>query len=339
MERWRGRAAVTPQIGLITTGGTIGSLGADRLDLAWYPEHAAYLSGADLLSRIPEVQAVADVEAIDFRGLSSSALSEHDWLELLEVIRGLAARDVAGIVITHGTNTLEETAYFLQLTAKVSCPIVLVGAMRPASALSSDGDLNLLNAITVAAARAARGLGVLVVLNDTVYSARSVTKIRTFRVNAFEDPVGGPVGYVDADHRFLRYCTPVHPHTVDSEFDVHGAGRLPRVFAVWSYVGSEGLLVDAAARAGAEGIVCAGTGAGRFSPLEDAALRRAREQGIVVCVASRVTNGRVIMTPGLRSREFVAAGTLLPWKARVLLALGLTRTKDTSEMQRIFDTY
>ena len=329
------------RVGIIPTGGTIDSIGRDRLDIAWYAEGGQRLSDSELLTRVPELANVADVQQIPFRRLPSHALAASDWLELLRVVQSaLDNPEFDGVVVTHGTNTLEETAYFLHLTVKSDKPVVLVGAMRPASALSADGYLNLLNATRVAAAPQSRGHGVLVVLNDTILSARDVTKNSTYRVNAFESRDLGPLGYADADGSVVYYHRSLHRHSTDSEFDVRDLTALPRVDIVVSYVGSDGAMISAAVAAGANGIVMAGSGAGRATPSEEAALDEAyNRHGTIICISSRIGSGRVVRSPGLARRNFVAADNLPPWKARVLLALALTRTHKPDEIQRMFDAH
>lgn len=329
-----------PRVALIITGGTIDSVGKDRLDMAWYIEAGKRLESGELLARIPELQTIARIAEVPFRRLPSHGLVDRDWLDLLRTIHSIFAENRAdGIVITHGTNTIEETAYFLNLTLKTDKPVVLVGAMRPSSAISADGYLNVLNAVRVAADPASRGRGALLVMNDTIYSGRDVTKTATYRVQAFAARDLGPLGYADADGKVVYYHRTTKKHTVETEFDVHPLQSLPRVDVVVSYVGADGALIDAAVAAGARGIVSAGTGAGRPTPAEDEALDRAAKKGVVVCIASRVGSGRVVRSPGLIRRGFVASDNLQPWKARVLLALALTVTNEPGEIQRMFDTY
>jgi L-asparaginase len=329
-----------PRVALVVTGGTIDSLGKDRLDLAWYIEAGQRLQSGELLARIPEVESIARVEEVPFRRLPSHALVDKDWLDLLRTIHDLFESDGAdGVVITHGTNTLEETAYFLTLTLKSDRPTVVTGAMRPASAVSSDGDLNLLNAIRVAADPASRRRGALVVLNDTIHAGRDVTKTATYRMETFQGRDLGPLGYADGDGRVIYYHQTARRHTVNSEFDVEGLESLPRVDVVVSYVGADGAMIDAAVASGARGIISAGTGAGRPTPAEDEALTRAHQQGVTICQSSRVGSGRVVRSPSLVKRGFVAADNLPPWKARLLLSLALTVTQEPDEIQRIIDTY
>jgi L-asparaginase len=288
---------------------------------------------------VPEAAAIARVREIPFRRLSSHALRSADWLELGQLVQRLFDQDEAdGVVITHGTNTLEETAYFLSLTLKSDRPVVLVGAMRPASAVSSDGDLNLLNALRVAAAPESRGKGALVVLNDTIHAARSVTKTATQRVETFQARDLGPLGYADGDSQVVYYQAPTRGHTLATPFDIRTLADLPRVDVITSYVDADGVFVNAAVEAGARGLVSAGTGGGRMTPTEEAAYDRAQAQGVVICQASRVGSGRVARSPGMAARGIVAADNLPPWKARILLALALTRTTDPDTIQRLFDT-
>jgi len=329
-----------PRVALMVTGGTIDSVGKDRLDLAWYIEAGKRLGSGELLGQIPELKSIARVEEVPFRRLPSHALVDKDWLDLVRTIHSICDGDRAeGIVITHGTNTIEETAYFLNLTLKTDKPVVLVGSMRPSSAISADGYLNLLNAVRVAGDPNSRGRGVLLVMNDTIYSGRDVTKTATYRVQAFQGRDLGPLGYADADEKVVYYHQTAKRHTVDTEFDVRNLPSLPRVDIVVSYVGADGAMIDAAVAAGAKGIISAGTGAGRPTPAEDEALDRAYKKGVMIGISSRVGSGRVVRSPGLVRRGFVAADNLQPWKARLLLALARTVTSAPDEIQRIFDTY
>ncbi|HEX3996729.1 MAG TPA: asparaginase [Acetobacteraceae bacterium] len=334
-------AALLPRVGLILTGGTIDSVGADRLDLAWYIEANKRLGNGELLAQLPELQTIARVQEIPFRRLPSQSLVDSDWLDLGRKIHSIFDQDQAdGIVITHGTNTLEETAYFLNLVLKTEKPVVLVGSMRPSSAVSADGYLNLLNAVRVAADAQSRGRGCLVVMNDTIFNARDVTKNSTYRVGAFESRDLGPLGFADADGKVVYYHQPVRKHTTQTEFDVRTLTSLPRVDVVLSYVNADGVMIEAAAKAGAKGIISAATGAGRPTPAQDQAFDRVRrDHGMVICLCSRVASGRVVRSPGLKRKGFIASDNLQPWKARILLALGLTKTIDADDIQRMFDTY
>ena len=330
-----------PRVALIITGGTIDSLGKDRLDLAWYIEAGKRLNTGELLAQLPELQQIAKVEEVPFRRLPSHALVDKDWLDMVRTIHSIFDQNKAdGIVVTHGTNTIEKTAYFLNLTLKTDKPVVIVGSMRPASAISADGYLNLVNAVKIAADPDSRGRGCLLAMNDTIYGGRDVTKTATYRVQAFQGRDLGPLGFADADGKIVYYHRGAKKHTVDTEFDVRSLQSLPRVDVVVSYVGADGKMIEAAAAAGAKGIVSAATGAGRPTPAEDEAFDRVyKEKGVIMCLCSRVGAGRVVRSPGLAKRGFVAGDNLQPWKARALLALALTKTSKADEIQRMFDTY
>lgn len=330
-----------PRVGLILTGGTIDSVGADRLDLAWYIEANKRLGDGELLAQLPELKGIARVQEMPFRRLPSQALVDADWLDLVRKIHSIFDEDQAdGIVITHGTNTLEETAYFLNLVLKTEKPVVIVGSMRPSSAISADGYLNVVNAVRVAADPQSRGRGCLVVMNDTIFNGRDVTKNSTYRVEAFQSRDMGPLGVADADGKVVYYHRPERKHTAQTEFDVRTMTALPRVDVVLSYVNADGVMIEAAAKAGAKGIVSAATGAGRPTPAQDDAFDRAyKEHRMLMCLCSRVAAGRVVRSPGLKRKGFVAGDNLQPWKARILLSLALSRTTDADEIQRIFDTY
>jgi L-asparaginase len=328
-----------PRVAVVTTGGTIDSLGIDRLDLAAYLETGQRLEpGALLASIAPELATVAETREVTFRRLKAHAMTDADLADLCDLVAGLLVRDEAdGVVVTHGTNTLEETAWLLHLAVATDRPIVLSGAMRPASALSADGPLNLVNAVRVAAAEGTRGLGVLVLLDDTIHGARDVTKSNTLRTNAFTGGAGGPLGWADADGRVVISRRPARGMALRGAFGGVDLRGLPRVDVVVSYQGADGTLIDAAVAAGARGIVSAGTGDGYPTPDEVEALERAAAAGVVVCQASRVGTGRVLRVPALAARGWLAADDLVPWKARVQLRLGLAAGTDVPELQAWFD--
>jgi L-asparaginase len=321
------------RIALISTGGTIDSVGSSRLDHAHYTEHRTRLSAGELLAALPEVLDVADVEEVPFRRVPSYALTAADWAALAGEADRLFAQDIAGLVITHGTNTIEETAFALHLTVTSPKPVVLVGAMRPTNALAADGPLNLLDAVRVAAAPAARG--VVVVLNQTIHAAAWVTKTTTVRADAFGSPETGPIGRVGADGRVDFHSQPLDVGGSE-KFHPNDLLAMPRVDIITSHVGADGALIDAAVAAGAQGIVIAGTGAGRCTPGQDEAVDRAIAAGVAVCQATRVGAGRVSRSPQMRDRGLLTAEALVPWKARILLGLGLTRTRNVEELHAYF---
>jgi L-asparaginase len=328
-----------PKVALIGTGGTIASVSGSPLELLEYePEKG--LDTAALLARFPELDSLAEIMPAPFSIVSGYRIYFPEWRELCQLCASLALAhpDLAGIVITHGTSSLEETAWFLNLTLGIDLPVVLVGAQRPASALSSDAGLNLANAIRVAACPQSRALGVLVVMNDEIQAARDVTKTSTMRLQAFRTPDFGALGHVDSD-RISFYRKPLRRVAPDTEFDVGQLAALPRVDIQYAYAGSDGTAVRAFVAAGAEGIVSAGFAPG-FPGADDAeALREAARQGVVVVQSTRAGSGRAY--PERRGRElgFLSADNLTPQKARLLLALALTMTRDHAEIARIFATY
>jgi len=330
-----------PRIALIGTGGTISSIGRDSLDLWEYMDTGRKEEPDELLARFPEAAEAADIVPVRFRSVGSPAIQPGDWLALDAAVHDAVAREgpLAGVVITHGTATLEETAYFLNLTLKVDATVVLVGAQRPATGLSSDAGLNLLNAVRVAGAPEARGLGVLVLLNDEIQAAREVTKASTLRLETFRSPDLGMLGYADPDGRVAIYRRPTRRHAPDTEFDVRGRGDLPRVDIAYSYAGADGAAIRAFVAAGARAIVSASLPPGVTPPAETEALQQARQGGVVVVLSSRAGSGRVLPRTSLREQGIVVADNLNPQKARVLAMLALTRTDAAAEIQRMFDQY
>lgn len=329
-----------PKVAFIGTGGTIASLGPGPLELQDYGATGNVMHAEEILTRFPETALVAEVIPVRYRNVPSPNIAFPDWRALVRQCDELVAEhpDLAGIVIGHGTATLEETAYALSLTLKVSVPVVLVGAQRPASALSTDAGLNLVNALRVAASKEARGLGVLVVLNDEIQAAREVTKTSTLRMQTFRTPDFGVLGHADGDaiafyRKPLRRCCP------DTEFDIRALDALPRVDIALAYAGADGTAVRAFIAAGARGIISAGFAPGFAPPGDVAALKQAVAQGIVVMQCTRAGSGRTFQGTRLREAGFLITDNLTPQKARILLALALTVTSDPAEITRIFRTY
>ena len=329
------------RVALIGTGGTISSIGRGSLDLWEYMDTGRKAEPDELLVRFPEVAEAAEIVSVRFRSVGSTAIGPGDWLALTAAVHDAVGREAPldGVVITHGTATLEETAYFLHLTLKVDATVVLVGSQRPATGLSSDAGLNLLNAVLVAGAPEARGLGVLVLLNDEIQTARDVTKTSTLRLEAFRSHDLGMLGYADPDGRVAIYRRPSRRHAPDTEFDVRGRTELPRVDIAASYAGADGAAVRAFVAAGARAIVSASLPPGVTTPAETEALLEARARGVLIVVSSRAGSGRVLPRTLLRQQGLVVADNLTPQKARVLAMLALTRTDDPSEVQRFFDEY
>jgi L-asparaginase len=332
-------ASNLPRIAVIGTGGTISSLGASSLDVLDYPDFGQKLTCEALLERFPETRLVAEPVPATFRQVGSTAIGPADWLELRALIHRMAREDpaLAGFVIPHGTATLEETAFFLNLTLGVAHPVVLVGAQRPASALGTDAGTNLVNALQVASCAQARGLGVLVVLNNEIHPARDVVKTSTYRVQTFRSQDYGALGHVDGDGPHF-YRAPLKAHMPDTPFAGREIAPLPRVDIIYSYGGADGALVEASVKAGAKGLVSAGFAPGSPSPLQQSAFVEAARSGIVVVQCSRAT-GRVAPRRRLRETGIVAGEDLTPQKARILLMLMLTTTNDIAAIQEAFQRY
>ena len=319
-----------PRVAVVTTGGTIDALGADRLDLAAYLETGRRLQPGELLDSVaPELATIARITEVPYERVAAHAMTDAYLAGLRDLVAEILARgDADGVVVTHGTNTLEETAWLLHLTVATEAPIVLTGAMRPASALSADGPLNLVEAVRVAASPAARGLGVLVVMDDTIHGARDVTKTNTLRVDAFSSPMTGPVGRVDGDGRVVITSRPARATTLRGAYAAVDLRALSRVDVIASYQGADGALIDAAVAAGARGIISAGTGDGYPTPWQVEALARASAAGVVIVQSTRVGSGRVPPLPALILRGWIPADDLIPWKARILLRLALAAGED-----------
>lgn len=331
--------APLPKIVVLATGGTIAGTGADSTTTVGYT--AAKLGVERLIAAVPELKKVADVKGEQTFQIASENMTNDHWLKLSKRINALLSQpDVDGVVVTHGTDTIEETAYFLNLTVKSEKPVVIVGAMRPATAVGADGPINLYNAVTLAGSPSAKGMGVLVALNDQINAGRDVSKSNTSTADAFRSPDLGLIGYMQ-DNKAHFYRRPIRKHTAQSEFDVSGLESLPQVDIVYGYADNNRLALDAFVKAGAKGIVHAGVGNGSLSNAVKPGLIEARKAGVQVVRASRVGSGILARNGEANDDEldFVAADTLNPQKARVLLMLALTKTTDAKEIQRMFYTY
>jgi len=329
-----------PRVHILGTGGSISGIGPHRLDYTLYPEVGKKLSVEQMLERVPEARELAELTGEDVLQVGSPSIGPKEWLQLGDRIHALfGTQAVKGIVVTHGTATLEETAYFLHLTVKSDRPVVITGAMRPPSAVGTDADLNLLDAIRLAAAPEATGRGVLTILNNEIQSARDVTKSNAFRVDTFESRDFGVLGYVDSDARVLFYRSVTRPHTMATPFDVRRTKELPRVEIVYAYAGADGVLVDALTACRPDGIVLVGFGGGSYPGAFLEAGKRAVQAGIPVVLATRSWNGRVVMTPKKDADGFIVCGDLMPQKARILLMLALTVTREREAIQEMFYKY
>ena len=333
-----------PLVYAIGTGGTMAVRPDDRMNYTDYgyvwPEGKIYTM-QELVERIPEVNEFANVRAEQFVNVGSTLFYPSHWIGLAKRINQIFREvpEAAGVAVTHGTATLEETAYFLNLTVKSDRPVVVTGSMRPPGGLSSDADINLLDSISVAASPEAKGKGVMTLLNDEIQAARDVTKTNTFRLQSFRANQLGLLGYADSDHQVVFYRSPTRKHTYQTEFDVENLTELPRVDIVHSYCGADGLLIRALVDAGVPGIVVAGMGSGASPPEFMEAVEEAREKNTVVVVGSQTGSGRVAMTKSFKKLGIVAADDLAPKKARVLLMLALTVTNDVDRIQEMIFSY
>ncbi len=319
-----------PKVVLFATGGTISNRTGGRLTVD------------ELIASLPGLTNRVRAEGVQFANTASSLMTLEQWLELSRQInaRLRADKDVAGIVVTSGTDTLEELAYFLHLTVRDERPVVVVGSMRNPSTLGYEGAANLEDAFRAAADPQSRGVGTVVVLNDEINSAREVTKTDALSLDTFQSGRYGVLGVVDSAG-VAYYRRTVRRHSAQSEFDVDAIKELPRVDIAWTYQGATGDVISAMVDAGARGIVLATAGAGATSGTQDAGARYAREKSVFVVRTTRTGAGRIAAPgPGRGGANFSLAGDdLTPVKARVLLMLGLATTKDGVELQRMFREY
>jgi L-asparaginase len=323
---------------VLATGGTIAGAAASDVQ-------AGYTSGQvgveELLNAVPQAKKIANLRGEQISNIGSQDMNDEVWMKLATRINALlASSDVDGIVITHGTDTIEETAYFLNLVVKSQKPVVLTAAMRPATALSADGPLNFYNAVAVAADANAIGRGVMVVVNDWIHGAANLTKTNTTAVQTFLSPLSGLLGTV-AYGETEWYRGPIGKNTTTSDFMVNETTVLPRVDIVMAYENMDGAIIDAAVAAGARGIVIAGVGNGNMTKSALDAVAKHAKHGVVMVRSSRVTTGQVGRNVEVKDDEMgtVASLGLNPQKARVLLRLALMQTTDPQTIQTYFDTY
>jgi L-asparaginase len=327
-----------PNITILATGGTIAGAAATGTQ-------AAYTSGAvtidAMLAAVPGIKDLANIKGEQISNVGSQDMTLEIMLTIAKRINVLLAqKEVDGIVVTHGTDTMEETAFFLNLVVKSDKPVVMVGSMRPSTAVSADGPLNLFDAVAVAADPKARGLGVLVVMNDWIHGAHSLTKTSTTAIQTFMSPQRGLVG-ISSYGKNDFYNTPVWKHTTASEFDIASVTKLPRVDIVFACADMSADLIDASVENGAKGIVIAGVGNGNMNKASLEAAARAARKGVVVVRSSRVATGTVGRNVEVNDDEmnFVASDELNPQKSRILLMLALLKPRSTVELQSLFQSY
>ncbi|HKM65188.1 MAG TPA: asparaginase [Acidisphaera sp.] len=324
--------ATLPHIIVLTTGGTIAGQASNRSAIGY---QAGKLSGADLVAAVPGLDHLATVSVEQISSIGSQDMNDKVWFDLAKRIKEIFGKSEAdGVVITHGTDTMEETAFFLSLVLSPDKPVVLVGSMRPSTAVSADGPGNLYEAVEVAASPRARGHGVLVVLNDTIHGARLVTKTNTTSVQTFTSPDGGPVGYVDPAS--IRFAMPVVA-AARPPYALPAAPPLPRVDIIYAHANMDAALIDDAVKGGAKGLVLAGVGDGNGSQAAIDALANAVKQGVIVVRASRTGSGFVNRNVEVDDDKlgFAVALDLNPQKARVLcqllIANGVTSPHDVQD--------
>lgn len=333
-----GQAYALPKIKIVATGGTIAGAQADV-------KEAGYKAGTfrveDLINAVPQLKTLADLSGEQIVNIGSQDMNNEVWLKLAKRVNELLKQaDVDGIVITHGTDTLEETGYFLNLVVKSNKPVVLVGSMRPATAISADGPMNLYNAVAVAAHPDAKGRGVMAVLNDEIHFAREIQKQNSTQLDTFKSPNRGRAGLVNTGTVYF-FSKPVHKHTTDTVFSVEGTDALPRVEILYAYANVGPVFVDAAVKAGVKGIVLAGVGDGNATSPTIESLQEAAKKGVAVVRSSRTGSGVVARNMELNDDKlgFIASMELNPQKARVLLMLGLMKTNDVKKLQEFFMEY
>ena len=327
-----------PKIRILATGGTIAGVSKSNTETNY---KAGELGIYQLLEAVPEVKNIANISGEQIVKIGSQDMNDEVWLTLAKRINQLLNKEgYDGVVITHGTDTMEETAYFLNLTVHSKKPVVMVGAMRPATGMSADGPLNLYNAVVTAADKNAMGRGVMVCMNDIVLDAKDVIKTNTTAVETFQGANYGKLAYIHNGKVFFNR-TPENKHTYQSVFNVDNLKELPKVGIVYSYSNVSELPMKAFMDAKFDGIVHAGVGNGNlYHTIFDLAVK-AREQGIQFVRSSRVPTGATTLDAEVDDAkyQFVASQALNPQKARVLLMLALTKTKDWKQIQKYFNEY
>jgi L-asparaginase len=325
---------------ILSMGGTIASRAADRMNLTHYGgKEIPPVKPEDWLHDLPELQNIAHVTTEDFHPAPDTSDNFGDISRVAHRLNEIAKDpSIDGVVVTHGTNTMAEVAFYMNLVVNTDKPIVFVGSQRPWSGISGDGPLNLYDAVRVAADPHAVGLGVLQCMNQYINAARDVTKTSAYRVQTFKGIDVGALGFADPD-RVKFYRAPARKHTDGSEFAGADFKQLPPVELFYAYTDAPGYVIDAAVDHGIKGLVIDGYGAGGMSSSESAAVKRAQAKGVIIVITTRTRSGRVQEVPQRLEAHMVNGDNLPPEKARLLLQLALTKTSDWKEVKRYFDTY
>lgn len=325
------------RITILGTGGTIAGFIDSTIATTGYTAGAIDIDV--LIKAVPQIRDLANISWEQIANIDSSNMCDEIWLRLAKKIAKLFAEGIDGVVITHGTDTMEETAYFLNLTIKSDKPVVLVGAMRPSTAISADGPKNLYNAVALVANKEAKNKGVMVAINDKILSARGVVKTHSLNVDAFSSPDFGDLGYI-VDGKVFFYNNVTKAHTKNAPFDVSKLTSLPKVDILYSYSNDgSGVAAKALFEHGTKGIVVAGSGAGSIHKNQKDVLKELLKKGLKVVVSSRVVAGCVAVSDSDEKLGFISAEDLNPQKARVLLILALTKTSDPKKIQEYFLKY
>ncbi|HGF6521126.1 type II asparaginase [Campylobacter jejuni] len=325
------------RIAILGTGGTIAGFIDSTIATTGYTAGAIDIDV--LIKAVPQIRDLADISWEQIANIDSSNMCDEIWLRLAKKIAKLFAEGIDGVVITHGTDTMEETAYFLNLTIKSDKPVVLVGAMRPSTAISADGPKNLYNAVALVANKEAKNKGVMVAINDKILSARGVVKTHSLNVDAFSSPDFGDLGYI-VDGKVFFYNNVTKAHTKNAPFDVSKLTSLPKVDILYSYSNDgSGVAAKALFEHGTKGIVVAGSGAGSIHKNQKDVLKELLKKGLKVVISSRVVAGCVAVSDSDEKLGFISAEDLNPQKARVLLILALTKTSDPKKIQEYFLKY
>lgn len=325
------------RIAILGTGGTIAGFIDSTIATTGYTAGAIDIDV--LIKAVPQIRDLADISWEQIANIDSSNMCDEIWLRLAKKIAKLFAEGIDGVVITHGTDTMEETAYFLNLTIKSDKPVVLVGAMRPSTAISADGPKNLYNAVALVVNKEAKNKGVMVAINDKILSARGVVKTHSLNVDAFSSPDFGDLGYI-VDGKVFFYNNVTKAHTKNAPFDVSKLTSLPKVDILYSYSNDgSGVAAKALFEHGTKGIVVAGSGAGSIHKNQKDVLKELLKKGLKVVVSSRVVAGCVAVSDSDEKLGFISAEDLNPQKARVLLMLALAKTSDPKKIQEYFLKY
>ncbi|MFX3627314.1 type II asparaginase [Campylobacter sp. LH-2024] len=327
-----------PRIAILATGGTIAGVINDAISTTGYK--AGALDIEVLLNAVPQIKEIASIVGYQVSNIDSSDMSNEIQLKLAKKINKLLAKDeIDAVVITHGTDTMEESAYFLHLTIKSDKPVILTGAMRPSTAMSADGSKNLYNAVALAINVKSKSKGVMIVMNDRILSARAAVKTHTLNLDAFSSPDFGDLGYI-LDGKVYFYNTIEKLHTKNTPFDIDYLEDLPKVDILYTYSNDgNGIAAKALFENGSQALVIAGSGSGNIHENQKNILKELMKKNLIVAISSRIQTGEVILSKEDENLGFICAQDLNPQKARILLMLALTKTKDLKTIQNFFQTY